>query len=151
MNIREARPADARFVAQLLHDFNVEFDEPTPNVEFLTERLGKLLADGQVTVLLGGDGPHGFALLRFRPSLWSETLDAYLEELYVVPQRRGQGIGRALLEAALDAAREAGAGHFELGTSEDDTAARRLYESVGFTNRERGGQGPVMYFYERDL
>ena len=46
--------------------------------------------------------------------------------------------------------REAGATRIELGTSEDDVAARALYESVGFTNREKPG-GPVMYFYERDL
>ena len=35
--------------------------------------------------------------------------------------------------------------------SEDDTAARALYESAGFTNREGRPDGPVMLFYERDL
>lgn len=39
----------------------------------------------------------------------------------------------------------------ELGTSEDDTAARVLYESAGFTNREGSPDGPVMFFYEREL
>ena len=39
----------------------------------------------------------------------------------------------------------------ELGTSEDDTAARALYESAGFSNREGRPDGPVMFFYERDL
>jgi len=39
----------------------------------------------------------------------------------------------------------------DLGTSEDDVAARALYESVGFTNREGGPDGPVNYFYGRDL
>ena len=38
-----------------------------------------------------------------------------------------------------------------LGTSEDDVAARRLYESLGFDNHERGPDGPVQYFYEREL
>jgi ribosomal protein S18 acetylase RimI-like enzyme len=38
-----------------------------------------------------------------------------------------------------------------LGTSETDTAARALYESLGFINRERGPDGPVMYCYEREL
>jgi hypothetical protein len=39
----------------------------------------------------------------------------------------------------------------ELGTSEDDKAARALYESAGFTNREGNPDGPVMLFYEREL
>jgi ribosomal protein S18 acetylase RimI-like enzyme len=39
----------------------------------------------------------------------------------------------------------------DLGTSEDDEAARALYERLGFTNREGKPDGPVMFFYERDL
>jgi ribosomal protein S18 acetylase RimI-like enzyme len=76
---------------------------------------------------------------------------SYLEELYVVPALRGQGIGRALLQAAMDAARNEGATQMELGTSEDDAAARALYASLGFTNHEGRPDGPVMLFYEREL
>jgi ribosomal protein S18 acetylase RimI-like enzyme len=83
--------------------------------------------------------------------LYVAGLEAHLQELYVVPDRRGHGIGRALLEASIEAARRAGAEWMDLGTSEDDTAARGLYESAGFTNREGGREGPVMYVYERDL
>jgi ribosomal protein S18 acetylase RimI-like enzyme len=149
--IRLAEVADAPEVAQLLHDFNTEFGDPTPGVEALTGRVAQLLADGEITVLLGGEGPDGIAVIRLRPALWSEGLDAYLEELYVAPDLRGQGIGRALLEGAMDAAREAGAVAIELGTSVDDTAAIGLYESCGFTNREGEPDGPQMLFYERDL
>ena len=70
------------------------------------------------------------------PWVYSRRLHSYLEELYVVPDLRGNGLGRALLEAAMETARAEGAEHMELGTSEDDTAARGLYESAGFTNRE---------------
>ena len=109
------------------------------------------MADGQITVLLGGERPDGIALLRFRPSLWTDALDAHLEELYVAPERRGHGLGRALLETAMDAARETGAARMDLGTSVADTAALALYESAGFTNREGGPDGPSMLYYERDL
>jgi ribosomal protein S18 acetylase RimI-like enzyme len=102
-------------------------------------------------VLLGGQPPAGLALLRFRPSIWRDALDAYLEELYVAPERRGRGIGRALLEETMKAARKLGATRIELGTSEADTAAISLYESCGFTNREGRPDGPTMLFYERDL
>ncbi len=150
-SLRRATPDDGLEVARLLHDFNTEFGDPTPGVDVLAERIRELLAAGEITVLLGGQGPDGLALTRLRPSLWSESLDAYLEELYVVPERRGHGLGRALLEAAMDTARERGAAHIDLGTSEDDVAARALYESFGFDNREGKPHGPINYFYEREL
>jgi GNAT superfamily N-acetyltransferase len=148
--VRHASAADAPTIAGLLYDFQVEFEEPSPEVEVLASRYEKLLRDGEMTVLLVGDGPDGFAQLRFRPWVY-DGLHSYLEELYVVPASRGQGLGRALLEGAIEAAREAGATHMELGTSEDDRAARRLYESAGFTNREGRPDGPVMFFYEREI
>jgi ribosomal protein S18 acetylase RimI-like enzyme len=104
-----------------------------------------------MVLLAGTPEPQGLAVLRFRPAIFSESLDCYLEELYVVPDRRGQGLGRALMEAAMDRARREGATRMELGTAEEDRAARALYESLGFTNREDGPDGPIMYFYERDL
>jgi ribosomal protein S18 acetylase RimI-like enzyme len=69
----------------------------------------------------------------------------------VVPDRRGQGFGRALMEAAIDLARREGADYMDLGTGEDDVAARALYESLGFDNRGGKPEGPVNYFYEREL
>jgi ribosomal protein S18 acetylase RimI-like enzyme len=149
--VRRAEAADAEVVGRLLHDFNSEFDEPTPGPEAVAHRVRELIAQGELTVLLGGSEPHGLAVLRFRPAIWSESLDCYLEELYVVPDSRGQGLGRALLEAAIEVAREEGAAHMDLGTSEDDVAARALYESLGFNNREGKPDGPINYFYEREL
>jgi ribosomal protein S18 acetylase RimI-like enzyme len=149
--VRLATAADATAIAELLHAFNTEYDEPAPEVPVLAERLAPMLASGEVTVVLGGSGPDGLALLRFRPSLWSGDLDAYLEELYVVPHLRGQGLGRAMMERAMDVARERGATRMDLGTSTDDTAARALYEKLGFTNDERPPDGPAMLFYEREL
>jgi GNAT superfamily N-acetyltransferase len=149
--IRRADPKDAVDVARLLHDFNSEYEEPTPGIEALTERGRRMLAEGEMTVLLAGEPPHGLTMIRLRPSIWTGALDAYLEELYVAPPHRGEGSGRALLEGAMDVARRAGAAHIDLGTSEDDTAARGLYESCGFTNREGGPDGPAMLFYEREL
>lgn len=149
--IRRADASEAGVVAQLLHDFTSEYDEPTPGAPALAERIGELLASGQITVLLAGDPPLGFALFRLRPSLWSKGEDAYLEELYVVPEHRRKGFGRALLNAAIEAAREAGADHFDLTTGETDTEARALYESRGLTNREGTPDGPRMLYYELDL
>jgi GNAT superfamily N-acetyltransferase len=151
LTVRRADLTDAQAIGQLLHDFNSEFDDPTPGPRALADRVQHLLADGEMTILLGGTEPQGLAVLRFRPALWTEALDCYLEELYVVPNRRSQGLGRALMEAAIELARREGAVRMELGTSEGDVAARALYERLGFSNREGGSGGPINYFYEREL
>jgi ribosomal protein S18 acetylase RimI-like enzyme len=135
----------------MLHDFNSEFDEPTPGPDALAERVRELQARRNFVVLLAGTGPDGLAILRFRPSIWSTSLECYVAELYVRPARRRQGLGRALMVEALVLARAKGADYIDLGTSEDDVAARALYESLGFSNRESRPDGPVMYVYEREL
>jgi ribosomal protein S18 acetylase RimI-like enzyme len=149
--VRRADLADATVIAQLLDDFNREYDDPTPGPAVLSVRVRRLIETGDTIVLLGGERPDGVAVLRFRMSIWNEGLECYLAELYVKPERRGEGLGRALMASALQEARTHGADSIDLGTSETDVAARRLYESLGFTNREGGDDGPLMYVYERTL
>jgi ribosomal protein S18 acetylase RimI-like enzyme len=151
VQIRLAVPADAADLGRLLHDFNSEYEEPSPGAEELTGHYRELLAAEEMVVLLAGPGPDGFSQFRLRRSHYTGLPDAHVEELYVVPGHRGQGIGRTLLEATMEAAREAGATHIELTTGETDTEARSLYESSGFTNREGSPQGPRMLYYEREL
>jgi ribosomal protein S18 acetylase RimI-like enzyme len=151
MRIRQASPGDSFAFGRLLYAFNVEFDEPTPSAEEIAERAAPLIESGEIVVLFAGAGPDGFAQFRFRPSLYSGALDAYLEELYVVPKRRGHGLGRALLDATIDDARERGAAHMDLVTGEDDVVARALYESAGFSNRGGRPDGRTLLYYEREL
>ena len=82
---------------------------------------------------------------------WSEGLECYLAELYVVPSRRGRGLGRAIMDAAIAAARAEGADTMDLGTSEDDVAARALYERLGFSNREGKPDGALNLYFELEL
>lgn len=149
--IRRAAEEDAEDIGRLLHDFNTEFEEVTPGPELLAERVRELLAGDDFVVLLAGAESRGLAVLRFRPSIWTAGLECYLAELYVQPEHRGRGLGRALMTATLDTARAQGADYLEVATSEDDVAARGLYERFGFINRERGPEGPVMFVYELDL
>ena len=86
---RRATVADATAVAGLLHDFNTEFSEPVPEVDVLAERVAKFIERGEATFLLAGGGPDGVAEIRLRPSIMTGALDAYLEELYVAPSKRG--------------------------------------------------------------
>lgn len=145
----EAALAEA---ARLLHAFNTEYAEPSPPVDQLARRLAELTATDQVVVLVAHHDtePVGVAVLRLQPSIWSEGQEAYLAELYVVPEQRGQGHGRALLDEVVRVAIDAGADYAFLVTSEDDVRAQRAYEAAGF-RRTEGEGGPLMLAYERDL
>jgi GNAT superfamily N-acetyltransferase len=151
VGVRRAGSGDADVIGRLLHDFNSEFEEPTPGPQALADRVRRLLADEHFIVLLGGSEPRGLTVLRFRPSIWTTGLECYLAELYVQPAHRRRGLGLALMTAALEVARAEGADYIEVATSEDDVGARALYERLGFINREQGPDGPVMYVYEREL
>lgn len=140
--------------AQLLHDFNAEYDEPAPPPDELALRLNELVEADMVTVLLARtaetNAPVGVAVMRLQPSVWSTAVEAYLAELYVVPSRRGKGYGRELITEALRVARDRGADYALLVTSEEDRLAQRLYEAAGF-RRTEGEGGPLMLAYEREL
>jgi ribosomal protein S18 acetylase RimI-like enzyme len=151
--VRRAGLQDADTVARLLRDFNIEYSDPAPPQEEMAQRIRELLQHGDTVILLAGEPPVGLSVTRFRPGLWSPKLESYLAELYVVPDRRSHGIGRALMEETMAMARARGADAMELGTGESDVAARALYESLGFTNTEHGPGGveTVSFFYEREL
>jgi ribosomal protein S18 acetylase RimI-like enzyme len=151
--IRRAGASDADAVARLLRDFNAEYDDPAPPQEEMAERVRGLLGHGDTVILVAGDPMCAVSVMRFRPGLWSAKLECYLAELYVVPGRRRQGIGRALMEESMTVARAEGADTMELGTGEGDVAARALYASLGFTSHEHGPGGVTTpsLFYEREL
>jgi ribosomal protein S18 acetylase RimI-like enzyme len=149
---RVATAADADEVAELLDRFQVEYDEPSPGAHVLAGRVRDHIGRGLSVFLLAGPPGVGVAQLRFREWLFTGEPICYVEELYVVPGRRGEGHGRALMEDAMHVAREHGATTIELTTATSDTTARALYERLGFTNLEKAGDPETqMLYYEREL
>src|SRR5690625_1349359 len=105
--IRRVPSHDTAAAAQLLYDFNREYDDPTPPPDVLAARLAEVVAGGETALFVGGEGPDGVLVVRFRPDLWSQGLEAYVAELYVRPrseehtselQSRGHLVCRLLLE-----------------------------------------------------
>ncbi len=137
--------------AELLVAFNREYDDPAPDPAWLATRLERLIADGGTSVLLAGDPAVGVAVVRLRPGLWDDGLEAYLAEFYVVPALRGRGIGGGFLDDVIAHARRRGATYIYLTTTTADEAARRVYERRGFDCHEGRGEGPTSLYYELDL
>lgn len=112
------------------------------------------MANGDTSVLLvedDGGSARGVAVLRFRISTWSADTEAYLAEFYVQPGSRGRGIGTAFLDDVIEHARRRGATYLDLNTSEDDEAARHVYEKRGFDCHEGRGSGPRALYHELEL
>ncbi len=139
--VRTAVQGDATMVGALLHAFNTEFESATPTAQLLGERFHRLLALPDVVVVLAEDeagGATGFALLTLRPTPYHDGPLAQLEELYVRPGLRDQGIGTALLTASIDRVRSRGAEEMHITVDEIDVDTRRFYERHGFVNIEPG-------------
>ena len=139
-----ATVADAKLVAKLLHDFNTEFGTPVP--DDVERRFAALIAREDVVVILAGE--VGFAYLTLRPSPYYDGPVAMLEELYVAPSHRGNGLGTTMMQRVLDETRKQGAGEVQINVDEVDADARRFYERHGFTNIEQGSR---MLLYVREL
>jgi GNAT superfamily N-acetyltransferase len=86
---------------------------------------------GRIHLALADDAPVGFSTIYFTFASTRACKVALLNDLFVVPQHRRSGIGRALLEHALSFAREEGIGFVRWSTSASNTDAQRLYAAYG--------------------
>jgi ribosomal protein S18 acetylase RimI-like enzyme len=132
VTIRAATEADHDLLRELWEEFETELDhEP-----YLRETWEEAWEDVSVTVREGvaliaeEDGRAvGFVFC----SLGERgRRTAHVTDIYVRPDTRRRGIGRALLAELVEPAREAGLGHVSLEVLVRNTDARRLYERLGF-------------------
>lgn len=130
---RLAKPEDARTVAGLMGEFRDWFGRSEPDDVTIRATVERLLSDGTAEFLLAGDPPAGVCQLRYLQSVWTGAEDCWLEDLYVREDARGGGIGRALVDAACERARERGCKRIELDVNDGNEAARALYSAAGFS------------------
>jgi GNAT superfamily N-acetyltransferase len=145
---RDATPDDADEIAGLLHDFNTEFDTPSPGVDVLAPRLRRLLAGDDTFAILAGTPAVGLALVTLRPNVWYAGRVALLDELYVVPSRRSQGIGSAIVDHLMALARATGVDLVEINVDEGDVDAQRFYARHGFSLTEEGSTERAFYLFQ---
>ena len=134
VTIRSATPDDAPLVVRLIRGL-AEY-ERLAHACVATEadvRATLFGAQPQAEVLIAEvDGePAGFALFFHNYSTFLARRGLYLEDLFVLPERRGAGIGRALLARLARIAVERGCGRFEWSVLDWNEDAIRFYRSLG--------------------
>jgi GNAT superfamily N-acetyltransferase len=73
----------------------------------------------------------GIAHYLFHRTAWAIGDNCYLQDLFVAPEARGHGVGRALITAVAEQARQANAARVYWHTHETNATARALYDRVG--------------------
>jgi GNAT superfamily N-acetyltransferase len=148
-HVWRAEPHEAEQVAALLIGFRNHLGFDWPSDEAFLASVERLIEDPATEYLLGapqaGAQPAGVVQLRFRWSVWRAAEDCELEDLFVFPQARRGGLGRALVAAAIARARERGCRRIALDTAERNEAAVPLYRSFGFSDEAyEGGRAMLL-------
>jgi ribosomal protein S18 acetylase RimI-like enzyme len=145
VRVWRAAPDEAPAVATLLAAFrdHLGYDRPTDD-SMLTSVERIIGRDDAEYLLAGDDEPVAVAQVRYRWSVWWEAEDCWLEDLYVAPEARREGVGRALVEAVIERATARGCRRVELDVNSENPAAMALYHSLGFDTGKTGGQDIFM-------
>lgn len=101
--------------------------------------FGRFLAPSEDGMLLAArrDGELlGYACLYWHFTSLAAAETVLMNDLYVVEEARGEGVGRALIEAAAAVARERGAHELEWATEPENRTAQRLYDTIGAERSE---------------
>ena len=132
--IRPARAADIPAIHQMIRDL-AEYERSLPEVSATEDDLRAALLGGHPSLfahVAEEDGQvAGFALWFLNYSTWLGKHGIYLEDLYVRPERRGQGHGRALLAELARICVDRGYGRLDWSVLDWNSPTRRFYESLG--------------------
>lgn len=135
MQVRRATLQDAGTIAPLFDRYRQFYEQaPDPMLAraFVQERLER-----DESAIFIAESPEGQVLgfTQLFPSFSSVGASRtwILNDLYVLPEARRQGVARALIEAAADFGRQTGASRLELETDHDNRSAQALYRHLGWT------------------
>ena len=132
--IRAAVAADVESLIQLIHDL-AEYERSPESVEIGAEQLRAALFGPSPTVFAhvaeDRGRVEGMAIWFLTFSTWTGRSGIHLEDLYVRPEARSSGIGRALLAELATIARRSGYARLEWSVLDWNESALRFYRSMG--------------------
>jgi GNAT superfamily N-acetyltransferase len=132
--IRAARVEDVSVILQLIRDLATYERAPhevTATEEQLVEVLFGERPAAEVVLAFEGQSPVGFAVFFYNFSTWLGRPGLYLEDLFVKPDNRGKGYGRALLIELAKIARDRGCGRMEWAVLDWNEPAIKFYRALG--------------------
>ena len=137
--IRDATISDVPIILHLIRDLATY--ERAPNDVVATEQgLREVLfgpdPSAKVVLIFEGEEAMGFAVYFFNFSTWLGRPGLYLEDLFVKPETRGRGYGRALLVHLAKIARDHGCGRMEWAVLDWNEPAIQFYRKLGATPLE---------------
>jgi ribosomal protein S18 acetylase RimI-like enzyme len=139
VRFREATPADLPLLGAYMRALRLEDPFPAPVDESVGDAaVAGLLDDpalGRAWVIYDGDDRVGYVVLTFTYSIEFGGRAAFIDELYVAPDRRGRGIGRQTLAFLSEFSAAMHVRVLLLEVTPTNEAARRLYSSAGFAER----------------
>ena len=134
LSIRDAAPSDAATILRFVREL-ADYEKALHEVEATEETVRASIFDGgSVThgLIAERDGEAiGMAVYFFSYSTWQARNGLYLEDLYVTPDARGSGAGKALLRRLAQIAVDKGCGRFEWSVLDWNEPAIRVYEAIG--------------------
>jgi GNAT superfamily N-acetyltransferase len=134
VSIQPARPADVPEILALIRAL-AEYEKLSHVVVGSEERLQQELFGAQPVIecVLAKEGERalGFALFFQNFSTFLTRRGLYLEDLFVVPEARGRGIGKALMRHGARLAVERGCGRYEWAVLDWNAPAIDFYEAIG--------------------
>ncbi len=132
--IRPARVDDVPIILQLIRDL-AAYERAPNDVTATEEQLSDVLFGkkpaAEVLLAFEGETPIGFAVFFHNFSTWLGRPGLYLEDLFVKPEARGKGYGRALLVDLAKIARERGCGRMEWAVLDWNDPASQFYRKLG--------------------
>ncbi|MBA4048932.1 MAG: GNAT family N-acetyltransferase [Sphingomonas sp.] len=134
--IRFATPADVGTILQFVRELAIyeRALEQVVATEALLEQALFAVPPAAEALIAEVDGaPVGLALFFYNFSTWTGWRGLYLEDLYVSPQARGTGVGKALLKRLAQIAVERGCSRFEWAVLDWNTPAQEFYKAMGAT------------------
>jgi GNAT superfamily N-acetyltransferase len=134
LTIRRAEPADLPLVLQMIRDL-ATYERAPNDVTATEDQLRKVLfgekPSAEVELAFDEEGPVGFAVFFHNFSTWLGRPGLYLEDLFVQPEKRGKGYGRALLKHLARIAHERGCGRMEWAVLNWNDPAIQFYRKLG--------------------
>jgi GNAT superfamily N-acetyltransferase len=134
--IRTTTEADLPVILQLIRELATYEREPDAVVATeagLREVLFGAKPSAEVLLATENAEPVGFAVFFHNFSTWLGGPGLYLEDLFVRPEKRGKGYGRALLERLAQIAKERGCGRMEWAVLDWNEPAIQFYRKLGAT------------------